>query len=245
MRNPIPLLALSSVVVLAACSRSPAASDPSSAGIPPAVGSRQPVSLPLAGSAEQAPALRYAALGAEPRPLSKPTNDGRPDAKSESRQEAAASIAGHDLNFIQRFSNDGQATEQAALYVASKTGNTELRDYAARMGQELGKANAQLRKIAARRSIETPADPVGVLREKLDQLRQLSGLQMDQAFLRDFGTGASKDSIALLEEQASQSGDKELRAFVAKQLPQVRQHYKRAKALQETYPTSLKAALDI
>lgn len=234
MMNPTQSLALLSIVALTACSRPPGAMESSSGGIPAAVGSRQPVSLssppePSVG------ALQYAALEAEHKPLPSVQKPNRAGTKAESRQEANASIAGNDLNFIQRLSNDSQAREQAALYVAGKTRTDEVRDYAARMGQELGAANAQLRRLAAKRSIETPADPVGMLREKLDRLRQLGSKEMDQAFLRDFGAEANMDAIALLEVQQGRSADKEMQEFIGKHLPAVREHYRQGKALRDKY----------
>lgn len=238
--NPTQSLALLSILALAACSRQPGATEASSGGIPAAAGSRQPVSL---SSETPAATLQYAALEAEHKPLPGAQKAGRAGSKAESRQEANASIAGNDLNFIQRSSNDSQAREQAALYVAGKTRTEEVRDYAARMGQELGAANAQLRRLAAKRSIETPADPVGLLREKLDRLRQLSGKQMDQAFLRDFGTEANMDAIALFEVQQGQSSDdKDMQEFIGKHLPEVREHYQQGKTLRDRYAPASSAS---
>jgi putative membrane protein len=237
--NPTQSLVLLSIMALAACGRPPEAMESSSGGIPGAVGSRQSVSL---SSESHAAVLQYAALEAEHKPLPRAQKTGGAGTKTESRQEANASIAGNDLNFIQRVSNDSQAREQAALYVASKTPTDEVRDYAARMGQELGAANAQLRRLAAKRSIETPADPVGMLREKLDRLRQLSGKQMDQAFLRDFGTEANMDSIALFEVQQRQSDDKEMQEFIGKHLPEMREHYRQGKALRDKYAPASSAS---
>lgn len=156
-------------------------------------------------------------------------------AEADAKKEATASLAGNDRNFIQRIGNDGQSDEQAALYVANKTLNSEIRGYAAEMGRDHGKANQQLRKLAARRSIDIPGDPDGLLSVRLDRLRQMSGAQMEQAFLQDFGVQAHMDMIALFEVQAAQSQDKELQAFAAERLPILRQHYKRAVALQEKH----------
>lgn len=159
-------------------------------------------------------------------------------AEADAKKEATASLAGNDRNFIQRIGNDGQADEQAALYVANKTLDSEIRGYAAKMGRDHGKANQQLRKLAARRGIDIPGDPEGLLSVRLDRLRQMSGPQMEQAFLQDFGVQAHMDMIALFEVQASQSQDKELQAFAADRLPVLRQHYKEAVALQEKHASA-------
>lgn len=196
---------------------------------------------PASVVAQNRAAVRYAAL--DMAPAARPrANDSDADAKArkseaetEAKKEATANLAGNDRNFIQRIGNDGQSDEQAALYVANKTLNSEIRSYAAKVGRDHGKANQQLRKQAAQRGIEIPADPEGILSARLDRLRQIAGVQMDRTFLQDFGVQAHMDMIALFEVQASQSQDKELRAFAAERLPVLRQHYKEAVALQEKH----------
>lgn len=228
-----------SCLVLGACNRPPPASSPPANGIPHVVGSGQspgPAPVVETDSGDRAPATaQYAVLKLDPKLQKKNTEDD-----VEAKKEATSSLAGNDLNFIQRVANDGQSEEQAALYVASKTTNSEVRNYAAQMGRDHGKANQQLRKIAATRKVETPSDPSGQLREKLDRLRQLSGPEMEQAFLKDFGVQAHRDSIALFETQAAQSTDKELKEFAAKQLPVLRRHYEEGKALLRTYVSTVR-----
>lgn len=185
--------------------------------------------------------LRYAALDTPPGGARRAaegdidTKPRRSAAEAEAKKEATASLSGNDRNFIQRIGNDGQSAEQAALYVANKTLESEIRGYAAEVGRDHGKANLQLRKMAARRGIETPSDPDGILSTRLDRLRQMSGTQMERAFLEDFGVQAHMDLIALFEVQASQSQDRELKAFAAERLPALRKHYKKAVDLQERY----------
>lgn len=200
--------------------------------------------LPPAGAEQRAPgtaSLRPAALDAAPAGQSRAGEDGvdtkprKSRAEAEAKKEATASLSGHERNFIQRIGNDGQAEEQAALYVANKTLNSEIRAYAAEIGRDHGKANQQLRKRAAQRGIEIPADPDGILGTRLGRLRQMSGTQMERAFLEDFGVQAHMDMIALFEVQASQSRDSELQAFAAERLPALRRHYQAAIALQEKY----------
>lgn len=227
--NSTQALVLICITVLAGCNRP--TTEFSSLGIPEFAGSRQAISL----SSETAATLHYAALEAEHKPLPSAQKARSPE---KAQQSGAKGVAGDDLQFIQRITNDSQAREQAALYVASKTKNKALRDYAALMGQELGKANAQLRRLAAKRSVETPADPMGLLRDKLDRLRQLTGAQMDQAFLQDFAVEGNRDAIALFEEHANQAADPELREFIIEQLPQLREHYKQGEALRGKRPTA-------
>lgn len=148
--------------------------------------------------------------------------------------KAAAEEPVDARNFILRAINDGQASEQAALYVASKTTNNDVRSYAALMGQEQGKDNEQLRRIAAKRGIETPNDPESATRQQLDQLREMGkGAQLDQAFLQQFGIDAQASAIALFERQAGQGEDKELKQYAAQVLPKLRSYYRQAKALQK------------
>jgi putative membrane protein len=184
--------------------------------------------------------LQRTALDTPPEGLPRATDNGaakpaRKSASEKAREDAKSSLAGNDRNFIQRVGNDGQSEEQAALYVASKTFNNDVRSYAARVGQEHGKANQQLRELAVVRGIELPSDPEGVMRVKLDRLRQMTGPQMDRTFLQDFGIQGHQDAIALFEQQVSQSKDVELKEFAARLLPVLREHYSQARGLQQKY----------
>jgi putative membrane protein len=167
------------------------------------------------------------------------SNNLRKTALDTSKLDGAKATAGQPTdarNFIVRASNDGAAEEQAALYVASKTTNNDIRNYAAQLGRDHGKANQQLRKIAAKRGIDTPSDPEGVLRDKLDRLRQMDkGPQLDQTFLQEFGVTAHADAIALFEQQAGNGEDQELKKFAGKVLPKLRNHYSQAKELQQKH----------
>jgi len=242
MKKPIQLLAFVCLTGLAACNRPPAsASAPASGETPQTTGSEQAPGQPVPTSApaNREPArIRYAALEFDVLPQKEVQANGvKSSDEAKAKKDATVSLSSSDLSFIQRIANDGQSVEQAALYVASKTTNNEVRNYAALMGKEHGQANQKLRELAARRHIETPADPVGLLREKLDRLRQLSGSKMDQAFLMNFGVQAHMDLIALFEVEAAQSSDPELKDFATKQLPKLRKHYEQGKALQDENAT--------
>lgn len=234
MKNTIQLFAFLCLTGLVACNRPPATA-PAASEAPQTEGNGKTSSQKTYPPVQfERGAIRHAALEFDTMPRQKVQDSkvsGADQAKA--RKEATASLTGNDLSFIQRIANDGQSVEQAALYVASKTTNSEIRSYAALMGKEHGQANQQLRELAARRHIETPADPVGLLHKKLDRLRQLSGPKMDQAFLMNFGVQAHMDLIALFEVQAVQSSDPDLKAFAAKQLPRLRKHYEQGKALQD------------
>jgi putative membrane protein len=241
MKRCIQLFAgISMVAALTACNRPAATSNPSSQS---SEGQAQEV-VPIATRFDPS-YLQHAVLDTPPGGLPRATDNGsnkgknadleKSPAESEAKSKATASLAGNDLNFIQRVGNDGQSEEQAALYVASKTTNNDIRNYAAQMGRERGKANQQLRKLAADKRIELPSEPSGMLRTKLDRIRKMVGVQMERAFLQDFGVQANMDAIALFELQASQAQDPELKEFASKQLPQLRERYNEGKILQQKY----------
>jgi putative membrane protein len=182
--------------------------------------------------------LRQAVLDVDPSTLPRATENGSKNSKTKrtaEKPDAKSAVAANDRNFIQRIGSDGQSEEQAALYVASKTFNEDVRTFAAQMGRDHGKANQQLREIAVNYGIEVPPDPEGLLRVKLDRLRQMAGPQMDHAFLQDFAVQGQQDAIALFELQAKHGQGQELKEFAAKRLPTLRDSYSEAKGLQQKY----------
>ena len=232
-------LVLICMAPLAACN-DPATSALATGETPHAVGRGQTPSLQSPPAVQERATIRHAALEFDNLPAKK-VQDNKATGTDDSKK-INGSLTGNDLGFLQRIGNDTQSVEQAALYVAGKTKNNDVRNYAAKVGRDHGKASEQLRKFAAKRKIEIPSEPVGQLHEKLERLRQLTGAQMDQAFLRDFAVQAHMDLITLFELQANQSGDKDLREFAIKRLTPLHEHYQQGKALQEKY-TPLTAKL--
>lgn len=228
-------LVLTCTALVAACNQPPGSTS-SSGEIPHAVGSGQTPSLQLQPVNQESTGFQRVALDPDSLPSKKePDSKTAATAEPKSKREAKGSLSGNDIGFIQRTGNDAQSVEQAALYVASKTKLNDVRNYAAKVGRDHGKANEQLRKFAAKRGIEIPSEPVGQLHEKLNQLRQLSGAKMEQAFLRDFAVQAHMDLITMFELQADQSGDKELREFAGKRLAPLHEFYQQGKTLHDKY----------
>lgn len=173
-----------------------------------------------------------AATGTSPSPATPPTAPG-PAAGGPTANEP---VAASDRSFVNSAASSGLAEVEASRYVAEKTANPDLKNYATQMAREHTSANDELMRIAGTKGLTVPTTVDGEAKGLLDKLRNSSGDQSDRNFVQDFGVDAHQKAIQLYETQARDGRDPELRAFAERTLPKLREHLTMAEQLQGKKP---------
>jgi putative membrane protein len=86
-----------------------------------------------------------------------------------------------------------------------------------------GKANAELMNIAKTKNIMLPATLDAEHQAKSDSLSKLSGAAFDKGYVEVMIEGHKK-TLALMQSEAANGKDAELKAFAAKTAPVVQMH---------------------
>lgn len=143
-------------------------------------------------------------------------------------------IARGDRKFIEEAAGSGMFEVQVSQLAASKATDPNVKSFASMLVDHHTAANNELVKIANARKVELPAAPKRSLRRDIEKLGKKNGAEFDRDFVRDVGIKAHEKDIKLFERASKDVKDAELKAFVDKTLPQLREHLAAAQKLPQS-----------
>lgn len=128
-----------------------------------------------------------------------------------------------DTTFAAKAAVGGMAEVALGKMAAEKGSAKDVKDFAQMMTMDHGKANAELMSIAKAKNITLPAGLDAEHQAKSDSLSKLSGKDFDIAYVNAMVDGHKK-TLALMQSEAANGKDTELKAFAAKTAPVVQMH---------------------
>ena len=136
-----------------------------------------------------------------------------------------------DRDFVQDQLEDGRAEIALGKLAAEKATHPEVKEFAQRMVQEHQQAGDELRQAvaSANTSVNPPAEPDGDHKNLQEELAKLSGHEFDVKYI-DAMVDEHEEAVNELERKAD-SDNPQIKQWVAKTLPAVRQHLEHAKQL--------------
>ena len=159
------------------------------------------VSAAVVASGQQAPA-----------PATRPT--GKPPA-----------LASGDREFIQTVAKGGMAEVALGELAGARAANADVKQFGLRMVQDHGKANEELAQLARDKRVEPPKEVDRTQKSVHDRLAKLSGDAFDRAYVEEMVKDHRKD-VKEFERQSTRAKDTDLKAWVDKTLPTLRDHLK-------------------
>jgi putative membrane protein len=143
----------------------------------------------------------------------------------------AADVPAADKKFAMQAATAGMAEVEMGKLAGDKASSTDVKDFGSKMVEDHGKANDELKSIAATKGITLPDKLDAMHQAKYDKLSQLSGAEFDKAYIADMVAGHKKVD-ALMKKEASSGKDDDLKAFAAKTDDTVQMHLKMAEDIQ-------------
>lgn len=137
-----------------------------------------------------------------------------------------AQSAGADTavtNFINNAVKGGVMEVNAGNLAAKKGNSAEVKTFGARMVADHTKANNELTSIIAAKGWKVPMPPATVVAPDA-MLTSSTGADFDRSYV-NMMVKDHKKTVALFERAAGSSPDLQLKAFAAKTLPVLKQHY--------------------
>ena len=147
---------------------------------------------------------------------------------------AADKVTRGDRKFIEDAANSGMFEVQAAQLAASKATDANVKSFAGMLVDHHTAANNELVKLANARGIELAVAPKRSLRRDIEKLGTKKGEEFDRDFVRNVGIKAHEKDIKLFEKASKDVKDAELKAFVDKTLPTLREHLAAAEKLPQS-----------
>jgi putative membrane protein len=140
-------------------------------------------------------------------------------------------VARGDRKFIEEAAGSGMFEVQVSQLAASKATDPNVKSYASMLVDHHTAANNELVKIANARRVELPAAPPRGMRKDIEKLGKKNGAEFDRDYIREVGIKAHEKDIKLFQGASKDVKDPELKAFVDKTLPVLREHLAAAQKL--------------
>ncbi|HVH41949.1 MAG TPA: DUF4142 domain-containing protein, partial [Labilithrix sp.] len=158
------------------------------------------------------------------------TGDGRP--KTETQPKAAAApLAKDDHEFLIEAAQANMLEIALGREVSRKATSPEVKAFAQRMVEDHGKANDELKQLAAKKGVTLPTELDKDGRETLDELSKLSGPKLDAEYSEEMAEDHAED-VKEFREAVQEVKDPDLRAWAAKTTPVLEGHLATARGLE-------------
>ncbi|MCZ4244001.1 DUF4142 domain-containing protein [Pedobacter punctiformis] len=128
-----------------------------------------------------------------------------------------------DAKFATTAANGGMAEVALGKLALQKSTNAKIKEFATMMVNDHGKANEELISLAATKNITLPADIDEEHQKKAEELGKLTGTDFDKKYV-DAMVDGHKKTLKLMQDEAKDGKDAELKAFAGKTTTVVQTH---------------------
>lgn len=143
-------------------------------------------------------------------------------------------LARADRKFIQSAAEGGMFEVEAAQLASSKASSPDVKSFATTLVNDHTNANNELVQLANSKKVELPAAPPRAKRNDIEKMGKLTGTDFDQRFVREVGIKDHQKDIKDFENASKKVKDPELKAWVDKTLPKLREHLAMAQKLPQS-----------
>ena len=143
-------------------------------------------------------------------------------------------LARGDRRFIEQAAEGGMFEVQAAQLAASKAEDAAVKSFASMLVDHHSAANNELVQLANMKGVELPPAPPRASRRDIEKLGKKTGPAFDREFVREVGIKAHEKDIKLFEKASKDLKDAQLKAFVDKTLPKLRDHLAQAQKMPQS-----------
>src|ERR1044072_6792701 len=113
--------------------------------------------------------------------------------------------------------------------LAAQNGQSaDVKSFGNRMVNDHGKANDELKALAANKGVTLPTDVDAEHKAKQDELAKKSGKDFDKAYIDDMVKDHEKD-VAEFQKESTAAQDSDLKVWVSKTLPTLQDNLRQAK----------------
>lgn len=140
-------------------------------------------------------------------------------------------LSSEERDFLENAAQSGLAEVEGSRLALDSDASEPVRVFAQKMIEDHTKAHDELRELAESKNFTLPDDPSVLQRTELVALRALSGQPFNRMYAARIGEAAHENAVELFEEASREVKDTEIRAYIDKHLPKLREHLKLAREL--------------
>jgi putative membrane protein len=145
------------------------------------------------------------------------------DTTSNAMNTGGIAVSSDDAKFATEAGNGGMAEVALGKLALTKTTDSSIKEFANMMVTDHGKANTELMGIAKTKNITLPTAPDSTHIKKMDDLSKMTGKDFDKAYV-DAMVDGHKKTLDLMNGEAKDGKDADLKAFATKTAPTVKMH---------------------
>lgn len=137
-----------------------------------------------------------------------------------------------DHEFMVAAASGGLMEVELGKMASDNAASAQVKQFGRSMVTDHGKANEELKALAAKKNITIPAMPGNDHEEEINDLKTKKGADFDKAYM-NLMVKAHNEDVNKFEEAANGAKDPEIKAFAAKTLPVLKQHHEMAKKIND------------
>jgi putative membrane protein len=152
-------------------------------------------------------------------------------------QKSDGTLPRGDVSFMKKAAADGIAEVELGKLAQRKAARDEVKQFATRMVEDHGKANEELKKVAAAHGVELPAAMDKRHQKALDRLGRRVGPEFDRDYMKAMVKDHKKD-VDEFREHARSRNPNDVTRFAAATLPILDSHLQAALATNDIVQAS-------
>ena len=147
----------------------------------------------------------------------------KPMATQSAATSQSTNLSHGDRKFIEEAAQGGMAEVELGKLAEQKAASDQVKQFGKKMADDHQKANEQLKKIAANKGVNLPADLSSSDRREYDKLQKKSGADFDREYMKEMVSDHKKD-VKDFESAAKSANDPDVKNFASTTLPTLHQH---------------------
>jgi putative membrane protein len=152
------------------------------------------------------------------------------DAANSPKTKTSPGLSTADSTFMKKAADGGMAEVELGQLAVQKASSSEVKSFGQRMVDDHGKANEQLKQLAAEKHVDLPQEPGAKQKATKARLEQLSGADFDQAYVAEMVKDHKKD-VGEFQRESKMAKDDDLKNFAAQTLPTLQEHLKQIQSI--------------
>jgi putative membrane protein len=161
------------------------------------------------------------------------TRPASADAVATPQAAAGAQLARGDRKFIEEATMGGLAEVELGKLAQLKGASEQVKQFGARMVEDHGKANDELKQLAHIKGFGVPGAPAKAHLREIDKLGKLSGAEFDRQYMAHMLSDHRKD-VSEFKKASEAAKDSDVKAFADKTLPTLQEHLKLAQTVHDS-----------
>ena len=146
--------------------------------------------------------------------------------------DKSATLSGGERRFIETAARHGMAEVELGKLAQDKASHPQVKEFGKRMAEDHGKANEELKKLAAAKGVTLPTEMDRSHKRLVEKLAKKSGNDFDREYMDEMEDDHGKD-VREFRSMAKNAKDADVKAFASATLPTLEQHLQLAKSLEE------------